>query len=181
MPEIVGTFLSNELRDERANRSSEARNSSCGNLAQESFELAVRHLDRIEVRRVLRQVTNCAPRFLDRLPNAGTHVDSAVIHYDNVFALERRNQALLDIGEEHLSGHGTLNHHWRGHFIVAQGGHEGDRLPCSKRHGANHPAASYSPAIRDQATAFHERRNGIDGGSRCLATAATTSSRRDCR
>src|SRR5436853_2605747 len=62
-----------------------------------------------------------------------------------IFALERRNQALLDIGEEHLSGHGTLNHHWRGHFIVAQGGHEGDRLPCSKRHGANHPAASYSP------------------------------------
>src|SRR5436853_5344764 len=84
MPEIVGTFLSTELRDERANRSSEARNSSCGNLAQESFELAVRHLDRIEVRRVLRQVTNCAPRFLDRLPNAGTHVDSAVIHYDNL-------------------------------------------------------------------------------------------------
>src|SRR6266576_1265042 len=60
-------------------------------------------------------------------------------------APERGNQALLDIGEENLSGHGTLEHHWGSHFIVAQGGHEGDGLPCSERNGADHPDAPLSP------------------------------------
>jgi GAF domain-containing protein len=33
----------------------------------------------------------------------------AVIHHDDVVASERRNQAVFDIGEEHLSGHGTFD------------------------------------------------------------------------
>ena len=55
---------------------------------------------------------------------------------------QRRNQAVFDIGEEHLSGHGTFDHHRGDHFIVTQSGHEGDRLPSSKRNGANHPDAT---------------------------------------
>src|ERR1700681_1676847 len=145
MREIVGTFLRAEQWDERANCSTEARNSSRSHLAQESLEFAVRQLDRIEIRRVLRQVANCRPLFLDRFPNAGTHMDSAVVHHHDVVAPERGNQALLDIGEEHLSGHCTLEHHWRGHFIVAQGGHKGDCLPCSKRNGSDHPDATWCP------------------------------------
>src|SRR5256886_16261146 len=69
-------------------------------------------------------------------------MDPAVIHHDDVVAPEHRNQAVFDIGEEHLSGHGTLDHHWGNHFIVAQSVHEGDRLPSSKRNGANHPDAT---------------------------------------
>src|SRR5713101_5413821 len=126
MPEVVGAFLSTELWYERANCSVEPRNSSRGNFPQQSFEFAVRQLDRVEVGRVLRQVAKCRPRFLNRLPNAGNQVDTAVVHHDDVVAPECGNQALLDIGEEHLSGHGTLNHYWRGHLIVAQGAHEGD-------------------------------------------------------
>ena len=38
-------------------------------------------------------------------------MDPAVIHHDDVVASERRNQAVFDIGEEHLSGHGTFDHH----------------------------------------------------------------------
>src|SRR6476660_3783131 len=37
-----------------------------------------------------------------------------------------------------------LHHHWGGHFVVAQGGNEGDRLPCFKRNGADHPVAARS-------------------------------------
>src|SRR6266446_2330079 len=144
MAEVVGTFLRTELWDKRADCSIEARNGSRSHFAHECLEFAVRQLDWIEVGRVLRQVANCRPSFLDRLSNTGNQVDSAVIHYDDVIAPERGDQALLDIGEEHLTGHGTLDHHWRGHFIVAQGGHEGDRLPRSKRNGADHPDASWS-------------------------------------
>src|SRR5207344_584611 len=144
MPEIVGTFARTELWDERANCSGEARNSSRRDLAEERLEFAVRQFDWIEVGRVFRQVAQRRVRFLNRLANGGPHVDAAVIHHDDVVAPERGNQALLDISEEHLSSHGTFDHHWGGHFIVAQGSHEGDRLPCSKRNGADHPVAPRS-------------------------------------
>src|SRR5712672_582037 len=144
MPEIVGTFARTELWDERANCSSEARNSSRRDLTEERLEFAVRQFDWIEVGRVFRQVAQRRVRFLNRLANGGPHVDAAVIHHDDVVAPERGNQALLDIGEEHLSSHGTFNHYWGGHFVVAQGSNEGDRLPCSKRNGADHPVAARS-------------------------------------
>src|ERR1700730_13454620 len=146
MVEIVGTFLRAELWDERANSSSEPRNSSRGDLAQELLKFAVGQLNRIQVRRVLWKVANGRSHFLNRLPNAGTQVDSAVIHHDDVTAPERAYQALLDICEEHLSGHRALDYHRRGHLIVPQAGHEGDCLPCSKRNSADHPNATRSPS-----------------------------------
>jgi hypothetical protein len=75
---------------------------------------------------------NGRPRLLDRLPNARNHVGSEVIHHEDVVWPVRRNQALLDIAEEHLSGHGALDDHRRGHSVVPQSGHEGDCLPFSR-------------------------------------------------
>src|SRR6202521_159959 len=144
MAEIVGTFLRIELWDKRADSSIEARNGSRSYFAHECLEFAVRTLDWIEVWRVLRQVAKRAPRFLNDLSNTGNQVNPAVIHYDDVIAPERENQALLDIGEDHITVHATLDHHWRGHFIVTQGGHEADCLPCSERNGADHPDAPWS-------------------------------------
>src|SRR5438270_5447093 len=103
MAEIVCAFLRVDLRKERANSSIEARNHSCGDLAQERLEFAVGHLNRVKVRRVLWKVAKCRPCFLNRLPNAEAQVDSAVVHDDNIIAPERGYQTLLDIGEEHLS------------------------------------------------------------------------------
>ena len=57
MPEIVGTFARTELWDERANCSSEARNSSRRDLTEERLEFAVRQFDWIEVGRVFRKRT----------------------------------------------------------------------------------------------------------------------------
>src|SRR6476661_10206 len=71
MPEIVGTFARTELLDERANCSSEARNSSRRDLTEERLEFAVRQFDWIEVGRVFRQVAQRRVRFLNRLANGG--------------------------------------------------------------------------------------------------------------
>src|SRR6185436_13742881 len=98
MPEVVGTFSSPELRHEGANCSVETPNGSLGSLAQVVLEFAVGQFDGIEVGRVLRQVAQCRPRFLDRLPDAGDLVGCEVVNHDNIAALERRNQALLDVG-----------------------------------------------------------------------------------
>ena len=67
---------------------------------------------------------------LNCFPYAGNLVGAQVIHHDNIVAPECRNQALLDIGQEYLSVHGTLDHHWGDHFVVTQAGYEGERLPC---------------------------------------------------
>ena len=100
MPEVVRTFLRTELRDERSNSPIKRGNSPRRHLAQEGLEFAVGEFDRVEVGRVFRQVTKFGPRFLDRLPNIGPEMDAAVVHDHDIVALERRNQALLDIGEE---------------------------------------------------------------------------------
>jgi hypothetical protein len=119
--------------DEGVNSSIEARNSSRGDLAQERLEFAVGHLNRIKVRpSTLEGSELLPPAFSIASPMPRPQVDSAVIHHDDVIAPERGYQALLDIYEEHLSGHGTLDHHRRRHYVVPQGGHEGDCLPCSK-------------------------------------------------
>ena len=146
MAKIVGTFLSAELRDERANCSSEARHSSGGDLAEESLEFAVRQLNRVQIRRVLWEEANCRPRLFNRLPNTRTQVDSAVIHDHDVIAPERGHQALFDICKERPSCHCTLNDHRRRHFIVPQGGDERDCLPRAKRNCADHPDAARSPS-----------------------------------
>src|SRR4029453_15997773 len=146
MIEIVGTFLGAKSWNERANSSVESWNSSRGNLAQELLEFAVRHFNWIEVRRVLWKIAKCRSSFLNRRPNSRTQMDTAVIHRHNVVASERRSQALFDICEEHLSVHGTLDHHWCGHLVVPQGGHERDRIPCSKRNSSDHSDAARSPS-----------------------------------
>jgi len=48
----------------------ETREGSFGSLAQEVLELAERHLDRIEVRRILGQETKRGPHILDCLSDA---------------------------------------------------------------------------------------------------------------
>src|SRR3974390_3812356 len=146
MAEIVGTFSRSKLWDERANSSGETWNSSRGDFAHELLELAVRQLNRIEVGRVFWKEANCRPGRLNRIPNGGTQMDSAVIHHHNFIAPKRRYQALLDICEEHLSCDGTLNDHRSRHFIVPQGSHERDSIPRSKRNTADHSDATRRPS-----------------------------------
>src|SRR5205085_4954645 len=117
MAEVVSTFLRTELRDKRADCSVEGRNGSRGRFAHDCLEFAVTHLDWIEIGRVLWQVTQGRPRLLDRRSNPGAQVDWTVIHRDDVVAPKRGKETLLDIGEEHLSGHGTFDHHRGDHFI----------------------------------------------------------------
>jgi hypothetical protein len=69
--EVVGTFSSPKLRHEGANCEVETTNGSLGRLSQVVLEFAVRQLDWLEVGRVLRQIVQCRPRFLDRLLDAG--------------------------------------------------------------------------------------------------------------
>src|SRR5215203_1081496 len=96
MPEAVGTFSSTDACQERANRSADTGNCPLGRLAEECFDCAERHLDGIEIGRVLRQVAKCRPCPLDRLANAGTFVKIEMVHDDDIAAPERGSQTLFD-------------------------------------------------------------------------------------
>jgi len=90
MAEIVGTFSSAKLLDERANSSGETRHSPRGDFAQELLELAVRQLNRIEVRWVFWKEADCRPGRLNGVLNAGAQMDSAVIHDHDFIASKCR-------------------------------------------------------------------------------------------
>src|ERR1700741_3123797 len=155
MREVVCAFLSPELWPELANRSTQSLNRSLGSFAQMSLELAVEQLDGIEIGRILRQVTNGRARFLNRRRDAGDLVDLEVVHHDDVIAPQRWDQALLNIGPEHLARHGPLDDHWRGHSVVAQTGHEGARLPFAERDAADHPDAPGSATTEPRHIGAH--------------------------
>jgi hypothetical protein len=59
-------------------------------------------------------------------------VGRQVVHHDDVVGLERRDQHLLDIGEERLAGHRAIEHHRRGQAIAPQ---RGDKEPALAKAG----------------------------------------------
>ncbi len=157
MPEIVSTFTGAETRDEGANGSTQCWDGPGGDLAQESFEFAVGHLDRVKVGGILGQIAKGCARGLDRLANARDFVGSKIIDHDDIVSLQRWREALFNIGHEHLSGHRSIEHHRCHHFVVTKRSYESDRLPGSLRHISNHPLATWSAAIEPQHV-------GTDGG-----------------
>ena len=137
MSEIVGAFLWSEFRDEGADAAPETANGSFGGLAQESFELGKCQFDWVEVGRVLRQVEKRRARGLDGFTHPGGKMGLETVHDDDIAALERRHQALFNIGKEHFSGYRPLDHHRRHHCIMTQAGHKRDGLPMALRHVAD--------------------------------------------
>lgn len=157
MPEIVGTFVRAEARDEGTNCSMQSGYGAGGDLAQVSLEFAEGHLDRVKVGRILRQIAKgCAGGF-DCLLDAGDFVGSKIIDHHDVVSLERRYEAMLDIGQEHFSGHCSVEHHRRHHLVVTKRGDESNRLPRSLRHITNHPRATRPATVEPHHV-------GTDGG-----------------
>src|SRR5271169_6382221 len=75
MPEITGGFAGSEGTREAADPAAQARNCSFCGLAQIGLELAERHLDRVQVRRVFGQIAKHRTARFDRLA-AETAVNS---------------------------------------------------------------------------------------------------------
>lgn len=69
-----------------------------------------------------------------------------VVYHHDVATVERRHQALLDIGHERCSVDWPVEDHWCHHPIVPQGSYERDRLPCSLRNVADQSLATRAAA-----------------------------------
>ena len=97
MSEVVGAFVRAEARREEADSAAKAALGPLGSLAQIRLELAEGHLDGIEIGRVLGQISQFCTNGLDRCLDASNLVSSEVVHHDDIAAVERGSQALLDV------------------------------------------------------------------------------------
>src|SRR5487761_2080469 len=100
MPEIVCAFEWTEGWDEGANSVPKATNGSLGSFAQKGFELGERHLYRVEVGRIERQITQRRARCLDGFAHPGDPMGFEVVDDHDVIALEGGSQALFEIGDK---------------------------------------------------------------------------------
>ncbi len=107
-----------------------------GGLSQQSLDFAEDLLDRIEVRRVLRQVAQARTGTFDGLLDTAHLVGREVVPDHGVAALERRDQALLDIGQECFAVHRPVDHARSHHAALPQAGGVGHRPGGPPRPGA---------------------------------------------
>ena len=146
MSEVVATFRATEGWHERADPAAQTTNSPLRDLAQECFKCTERHFDRVKVRRVLRQISQSCASSFDSLLHTENFVGRKVVYHHDVATLERRCQALLDIGHERCSVDRPVEDHRCRHLIMSQSSHEGDRPPFSLRNVADQSLATRATA-----------------------------------
>ena len=148
MSEVVRTFVCAEARHEEADSAAKAPLRALGGFAQIGLELAEGHLDRIEIGRVLGQISQICTDGLDRFLDPGDLVGPEIVHHDDIAAGERGGQALLDVGEKGFAVHGAVDHQRCRHFVAAQASHERQRLPGSKRHAPDQSLATRASTVK---------------------------------
>ena len=155
MSEEVGAGFGGQPPHKLSDAAAKCFLGTLGALAQECLEGAVGQLDRIEVRRVRRQIAQRRVRSFDRFAHTCDPVNADIVHHHDVAAFERRHQALIDIGQKGLAVHRSLDHHWGGHSVMPQRRHERYGLPGAERHTADHPFAPRSAAKQPDHVGVH--------------------------
>jgi hypothetical protein len=145
MSEIVAAFLCAEGRYDRPNSPTEALDCSLSGFAQVCLQFAEGLFDRVEVRRIRRQITQRCSNSFDGVPNACALVSAGIIDDHDIAAIEGWSQTVLDIGDEDRSVHWPIYHQGRNHPVISKTGYEGDGFPMSVRGVANQSRTSWAP------------------------------------
>src|SRR3954451_16211421 len=147
MNNVVLTFGRGKVVEQGADCLPESILSSCSRLPEQSLKLGKELLDRVEIRRIGREVKHAGPCRPDRLFDPGDLVNSQVVHRDHVARLQRRREHLLDVGAEHSSGHRPIEHERRDDPAAAQARYDGRGLPVPKRRCIDQALAPWAPAV----------------------------------
>src|SRR4030095_7051118 len=97
--EIIGSFAGREGTRESADSAAEARNCALGSLAQMGLELAERHLDRVQVRRIFGQIAKRRAARFDRPADTGSLVCRKIVDHDDILAFEGRSEIPFDMAK----------------------------------------------------------------------------------
>jgi hypothetical protein len=107
-----------------------------GGFAQPVFEFGEELLDRVQVRRVFRQVEEPGADGTDSATYGVGLVRAEIVHDDNVAVPQGRDQNFLDVEKEGFAVDRPLDEPRSGDAIVAQSGQEGHGLPAAVWHMA---------------------------------------------
>src|SRR5215218_3163522 len=110
-------------------------------LANEVLDLRKRLLDRVEVRRVGRQVEDPCARSLDQLPHRLALVDGEVVHHHHIPLAEGGHEHLPQIALEHRAVGPALDHHRGPHPGEGHAREQRRVLAPVSRHRAIRPLA----------------------------------------
>ena len=119
VPKIILGLASGEITRERSDPAVQARNCPLRHLTQIGLELAKRHLDRVQIRGILRQITKDGATRFNRFAHACCLVCRKVVHDHGVVTPQSWSQVVLHIIEERLSLHSPVNYIWRCHSLAA--------------------------------------------------------------
>lgn len=117
-------------------------------LSQVGFELCEGHLDRIEIGRVRRQISQLGAGGFDEATDVVVLVGWQIVHHDDISGAQRRDQASLQIDAEDLTVDRFVDHKGRCDGVAAQGGDEGCDLPVAMRHLADQALATRTAAAQ---------------------------------
>src|SRR3954451_19182441 len=146
MNDVVLAFGRRKVVEQGAACLPESGLSSCCRLPEQGLDLGKELLDRVEIRRIGRQVKHTGPCRPDRLLDPGDLVNSQVVHRDHVARLQRRREHLLDVGAERRPRHGSIEQKRCDDPAPPQPRHDGRGLPMTRRHRIDQALASWTPA-----------------------------------
>lgn len=161
MAEIVATLGGGEPGHAVAEERPEALGRATARLAQDRLELGEAEFNGIEVGAIGRQVPELGAGGGDAVVDALDVMGRQIVGDHNVAGLECGRQDLIDVGQETLPIHRTVEHARRRQPLDTQGGNEGARLPPALRRVVGDPLSASAASIpTDQIggdTAFIEK------------------------
>ena len=131
MPKVVAALGRLETRETRTDRGPEhlARTTACR--PQDRFELRKRVRNRIPIRTVFREKPETRPDVFNRATDRRTLVTRQVVHDHDVAGRQRRDQDLLDRGQETRAVNRTVKHGRRGETPDAERGQKRGGMPAA--------------------------------------------------
>ena len=185
MGEVVGTFGGAEVIKDVADGVPEQVDASGCGASEQGLELGEGQLDRVQIRRVRRQIEEAGALGLDGVADAIDLVGLEVIHHHEVAGSEGRRQHLGDVGQEAHAVDRAVEDARCGEAVVAQ---RGDKVvvfqgPCGTAATSRVPrrARPYRLAmvVVAQVSSMNTSRSGLNAGcwKRQAARAVATSGR----
>src|SRR6201993_4876160 len=147
MPEIAHTFARIERPNVRPNTSLQPFDGALRSFAQECLERMENQLYGIEVRGVLRQITEGCANSPDRLLHTSDLAEGHVVDDHNVPTLERRGETLLDVSQECFAIHGSFDQHRSHDAGLTEAGDKRHRVPVPHRSIRDQALSTRVPAV----------------------------------
>ena len=109
MPDEISAFSGREEAERGSDQVADVVKCSGPRRAYERFQFRKGQFDRIEIRTVGRQEAEVGTDGFDRRAHGGLFVDGEVVEHHHIARPKRRNQNLIDVGENIALSIGPLN------------------------------------------------------------------------